>query len=343
MIGLLFGSLIFNPLQDLEELAQDFVLETKKIEVPGYPIAFNPAIIRWRGMLLMSFKIVPDRKRKYDFEMGIVLLNECFEPISTPQLLNLRDENAIAPNRAEDARLIVINDRLLMIYDDNTEEKLSKGGYRVHVAELFYDGVHFIVDNIECLSKYEGETRELREKAWVPFDYDNNLLLAYSLQPHKIFYPRLDGSGICDTVSCIQGSIQWDLGELRGGTPALLENDQYLSFFHSSRKMATAHSGGNEILHYFMGAYTFSKEPPFTITSMSQDPIIGKNFYNGIDYPPYYKPIRCVFPCGYISDENFIWIAYGRDDHECWIVKLDKPGLLQSLVPSKPGGLENGL
>ncbi|MBS0604493.1 MAG: hypothetical protein JSS60_05580 [Verrucomicrobia bacterium] len=320
-------------LLDLEAMAQDFVLETRKIEVPGHPFAFNPAIVRWRGQLLMSFRIIPDRKQNFNTELGIVILNEEFEPISTPQLLYLRDETAIAPCRAEDICFLTLQDRLFIIYDDNEEKKISKGGFRMYVAELFNDGDHFVVGDVECLRFYEGESRDIREKSWVPFDYQGNLLLAYSLQPHKIFFPRLDGSGICDTVASTLSRIPWNYGLLRGGTQATLENGQYLSFFHSSKDMETVHSGGNKMSHYFMGAYTFSPEPPFVITAASPEPIIGKHFYNGIVYKPYWKPIRCVFPRGFISDNNFIWLAYGRDDHECWIVKLDKKGLLNSLVP----------
>jgi predicted GH43/DUF377 family glycosyl hydrolase len=336
VISLIASTLCFsnpNKFLDLEVMVQDFVLEIKKIEIPGHPFAFNPGIIRWCGHFLLSYRIIPDPKHSFDTQMGVIFLNEDFDPVSKPQLLNLRDEDAIAPCRAEDARLLSIGDRLFMIYDDNIESKISKGGFRMYVAELFYDGEHFIPDPIECLSQYEGESREIREKSWVPFEYQGNLLLAYSLLPHKIFYPRLDGSGVCDTIALSKSSIVWDWGALRGGTPGLPENDQYLSFFHSSKEMATVHSNGEKILHYFIGAYTFSKEPPFAITSVSPTPIIGKNFYKGIDYKPYWKPIRCLFPCGYISDENYIWLAYGRDDHECWVAKLDKKRLLQSLVP----------
>lgn len=318
---------------DLEDGAQDFVLENKKIDIPGYSVPFNPSIIRWRGKLLLSFRIIPDIANTYNGEIGLVFLNEDFEAISDPQLICLRDEYAIAPCRAEDARLITIDDRLFMVYDDNAEVKLSKGGFRLYLTELYYDGEHFIADNMECLTQYEGESREIREKAWVPFNYQDKLLLAYSILPHKIFYPRWDGSGICDTVALSQGANKWDWGILRGGTPGFLENNEYLAFFHSSKNIATVHSNGDSILHYFMGAYTFSKDPPFAITAMSPEPIVGKNFYHGISYKGYWKPVCCIFPCGYVSDENFIWIAYGRDDHECWIAKIDKPKLLQSLVP----------
>jgi predicted GH43/DUF377 family glycosyl hydrolase len=323
---------------DLESAAQDFILETKKIEIPGYPHAFNPSIIRWHGRILMSFRIIPDRKHSFNAQIGLVFLDEEFRAVAEPQLLSLRDEYAVAPCRAEDARLIVISDRLYMIYDDNIESMLAKAGFRVHVAQIYYDGEHFILGQNERLTIFENESKNLREKAWVPFNYQGNLLLAYSIHPHRIFYPRLDGSGICDTIACTKSSSNWKWGVLRGGTPGFKEKEGYLAFFHSSIDMPTKHSDGQIISHYFMGAYLFSHDPPFHIFKISPEPIIGKNFYSGVRYKPYWKPVRCVFPCGYISNDKHIWIAYGRDDHETWIAKLDKKGLLQSLVPC---GIDN--
>ncbi len=318
---------------DLESTTQDFVLETRKIEIPGHPNAFNPGIVRWQGSLVMSFRIIPDPNDSYHSEIGLVFVDEDFYPISEPQLLNLRDEYSESICRAEDARLIAIGEKLYMIYDDNVEATMSKGGFRVYVAEIRYDGEHFIADPIECLKHFENASIHVREKAWGPFEYQGKMLLAYSILPHRIFYPRLDGTGICDTVACSKSGISWELGTLRGGTPALLEKEGYLGFFHSSIDMATVHSNWNKMAHYFIGAYLFSHQPPFPILKISPAPIIAKNFYSGIRYKPYWKPIRCVFPCGYVSNDKYIWITYGRDDHESWIVKLDKIKLLQSLVP----------
>ena len=84
-----------------------------------------------------------------------------------------------------------------------------------------------------------------------------------------------------------------------------------------------------------MGGYTFDKEPPFAIRKMSIEPIIGKGFYGKPFYKPYWKSVRVVFPCGFVQNEEHIWVAYGRHDHESWIVKLDKKKFLDSLVPVK--------
>ncbi len=316
---------------DLEKMKQDFVLETKKIEIEDYPEALNASIIRWKGSLLMSFRLIPDRKSSFTSLLGLIWLDDDFTPIGEPQVLNTREGQFSSPSRAEDARLLTVGDRLFIVYDDNIDKKISKGGFRIHIAELIYDGEKFAMENIERISRYEGESKDIREKSWVPFDYKGNLLLAYSLQPHKIFRP-LFGRGECQTIASTSRAAGWNWGLLRGGTPALEVDGQYLAFFHSSQSMATLNSNKTKMLHYFMGAYTFNLEPPFEITKISPEPIVGEDFYVETGFKPYWKPVKAVFPCGYIVEEDYIWVSYGRDDHEIWVVKLDKKGLLRSLV-----------
>ena len=40
---------------DLETMNADFVLETKKIDIPGYPDAFNPSITQWNDFIYFVF------------------------------------------------------------------------------------------------------------------------------------------------------------------------------------------------------------------------------------------------------------------------------------------------
>lgn len=322
----LFGTI------DLEDSIDPFIISTKRLILKEYPDAFNPSIIRWNEKLLMTFRIIPNPLFSFNSKIGIVELDENFEPISAPQLINTRDMLSIVPSRAEDARLIVIDQKLYMIYSDNTNDYISKEGFRVYISEIDYVNDQYVIKHSDCLKHFEGATPLLREKNWVPFDYQGTLFLAYSLMPHKIFQPIL-GSENCETIATTTSNISWEYGELRGGTPALLVRDQYLSFFHSSTNMLTAHSNHRVIAHYFMGAYTFSKEPPFEIQAISQKPIIGKNFYKGEYYKPYWKSVRCVFPCGILIEDPFVYITYGRQDHEIWIATIDLNALLESLIP----------
>ena len=342
-LKILFIPLILNfpifsnePLVNLEALKQDFVLESKQIHIPLYPDAFNPSIVRWQGALLLSFRILPNKSNTFISDTGVIWLDDDFNPISEPQILNFREEYPNIDSRAADARFITVNDRLFIVYEDNRDKVISRGGFRVFIAELSVEGMDVHVENIECLSIFEGESQNVREKSWVPFNYNNNLLLAYSINPHLIFYPTFR-NGECLTIATSHNDILWDYGTIRGGTQAMLiEDNQYLSFFHSSIFMSTLHSKGKNMTHYFIGAYTFNDTPPFSLSKISKAPIYGDHFYEGPIYKHYWKPIRAVFPCGFIMDGNDIWISYGRDDYEMWVVHIDKQKLLNTLINVEP-------
>lgn len=315
-----------------EELTQSFVLETKRIEIPNFRGAFNPSIIRWKDYLLLSFR-VRDSRLVSTFQIGLVLLDDNFNPINSPQILDVRSHTPLSPRKEQDPRLLYVKGQLYLVYSNDIKELdgIKYETRRVFVARLTHDGEKFVADTPECLFRFEGERENRWEKNWVPFDYNGNLLLAYSVNPHRVFQ-YLQGTGSCETLASTKGKINWRWGYLRGGTPALqINEDHYLSFFHSSIPLSTVHSNGVEMLHYFMGAYVFKKTPPFSVTHISPEPIVAKNFYAGPAYKTF-KPLRVVFPGGFILDDQYIWIAYGRQDHEIWIVKLDKKGLLDSLV-----------
>lgn len=323
------GELFGPALVDLDELAQGFVLETRQIHIPGYPEAFNPSIIRWQGCLLMSFRIY-DYELRTAHQIGLIWLDEEFNPIGSPQLLEMPFDDDGCIRKRQDPRLFVISDQLYVIYNNVQKMISNREVRRVLVAKVHFDGDRFYADNSELISDFEGLKSWRSEKNWVPFDYQGQFNLAYSLLPHKIMTPVF-GEGRCDTVSSSSGDIRWNWGQLRGGSSALLVDGNYLSFFHSSCEMPSVHSKGKMARHYFMGAYVFSSTPPFEIKKISSEPIFSQNFYNGKPYKMW-RPLQVVFPMGFFFNDQFIWVAYGRQDHEVWIVKLDKQGLYDSLT-----------
>ncbi len=332
---------IENPLPDSEELPppemidfdlidQEFVLETKKIEIPGHPFAFNPSVLRWNGRLLMSFRTY-DPHTNSTSPFGIVWLDEDFNPIGEPQLFELPFHNPVLPSKQQDPRLINVGSRLYVLYNNLLEHVTHREMRRMYVVELDHDGSQFIPHEPECLIHFEGENEMRYEKNWVPFEYKNQLHLGYSISPHMIFRPHF-GTNCCETLHATDQRFPWSWGVPRGGTQAIRDADQYIAFFHSWIDVPTVQSNGKKITHYVMGAYTFDAHPPFALRSVSPEPIIAKNFYQ----PPYYKtwkPLRCVFPAGLVIAKEAIWVSYGRQDHECWVIKLDKKKLLKSLVP----------
>lgn len=179
-------------------------MESKKIEIPGYPYAYNPSIIRWNGSLLLSFRITYNPQSPFDSEIGIVRLDDEFNVIGISLFLDTRGP-LMLNSRAEDGRLLQIGGNLYMVYSNNAEAQVSKGGFRVYIAEVVVNDNSIELINKECLSQFEGESKEIREKNWVPFDYNGNLMLAYSLNPHFILQP------IIGTGSCL--SKAWSKGE----------------------------------------------------------------------------------------------------------------------------------
>lgn len=332
----IFTSSLFCEI-NLENEASTFVLKTKQICIPGYTHAFNPSIIRWEDKILMSFRTIPKNSKinsfcsSADSFIGLVFLDDDFNPCGPAQILDFDCDY----QRPEDARLVKVGCSLYLVYSDNRNCHLNDEGFRMHVTEIIICDDKIRLGHTDSILYFEGEDKLRREKNWAPFDYEGNLLMAYSLASHKILYP-VPLTDRAESVCTTEANFEWNMGELRGGTPACMDDDEYLAFFHSSKIMNTVHSKGLDIPHYFIGAYTFNKEPPFEITQISKEPIIAEGFYEGEEYAPYWHPVSVVFPCGFITDEHYIYMSYGRQDHEIWIVKLDKKGLKQSLIPVTP-------
>jgi len=329
-IILLFATLVSflttDPLLAFEKL----VLETKRIYLEDFPEAWNPSIIRVDQGYLMSFRHTPDAQSQgWISYIGIVLLDEAFNPISKPQLVKTRLKNSKTPSQSEDARIFKFKDRLFLIYNDNIDIIYPPTWQRrdMFMAELFYTNHQFTLGPPLKLIHEEKYHSVLWQKNWTPFEKDGSLLMTYSINPHEILYPNL-ATGTCYSAYTTGAEIQWDFGTLRGSTPPLLVDGEYLAFFHSGIITASPSSWGINVWHYFMGAYTFSAEAPFEITKISPLPIMDEEFYTPSDY---FK--RVIFPGGFIVSGSSIYVAYGKDDREMWIATLNKDELMKSLVP----------
>lgn len=327
---------------NLELYTQEFVIETKQIQIADHPHAFNPSIIRWNDSILLSFRELDDRQKSY---LGLVWVDEAMRPISPVQMLSTEVESGF-----EDVRLVAVQEKLHIVYsgtpsnpenfENDRKKMIGSSGYnvRIRTAELVYDE-KFSIKNDECFIIFDGEKPDKPEKNWAPFEHNGELLFSYSLSPHKVLRP-IWGTGKCEIVSLGNDKIESHLGDLRGGTPGiLLDNGKMLGFFHTQKHMKSQHSLGQTTPHYFMGAYLYSPDMPWEITQISPEPIVGPGFYNGRFYKPHWYDVNVVFPGGFIMQENeekkYAWVVYGRQDHEVWATKIDVDNLLKSLVEVK--------
>ncbi len=261
--------------------------------------------------------------------IGLVLLDKNLDPISEPQLLNTRIGNFKVPSQSEDARIFVYNNKLYLIFNDNHEMIFFSLWDRrdMYMAELTYNNSEFTLSKPLRLIHTEKYASRTVQKNWVPYVWDDTLLLTYTVNPHEVLYLNWI-NGNCYSCYQTKAKLNWHFGELRGSCPPLLDDGEYLSFFHSGLYTASEASYGNNLWHYFMGAYTFSADPPFAMTKISPVPIMTEGFYTQSQCEK-----RVVLPGGFAICDSTIYLAYGKDDCEIWIATIDKNALKKSLVP----------
>lgn len=319
------SSLYGTPPFDLD--SPPLVTCTKRIILDEFPHAYNPSLIKTDGGFLLTFRYtsneIPEGWISY---IGLVRLNEAFDPISDPILLNTRAKNSKTASQAEDARIFSYKGGLFVIYNDNRDVIASWLARRdMFIAELRCEEDEFILSPPLKLVYEEGNHMQLWQKNWVPFEWNGMLLVVYSINPHKILYINpINGS--CYPFYETSMSAKWEWGTLRGSTPPQLVDGEYLAFFHSGTITSSSASWGSDAWHYFMGAYTFSPNPPFEITKMSPEPIVADDFY-----PPSFSEKKVIFPGGFVVSGPHIYVAYGKNDCEIWIATLDKEALKSSL------------
>ena len=324
----LYLLLITLSLQSYTAEPLPIVLKTKRIQFDNFPEGFNPSLLKIENGYLLSFREVPKYYEDWISYICIVLLDDQFEPISQPQRLETRHVDSTTPSQSEDARLFTYQGKIYLIYNDNIHITRPNIYARreMFIAELFYsDGLFSLSSPLQLY--YEDKRSILWQKNWIPFEWNEMLLLGYSISPHEVLFANLK-NGECYFGYSSNSSPKWDFGHLRGGTPACLDDDEYLAFFHSGMVGASAASNNYYLWHYFMGAYTFAKEPPFHITSFSPEPIITEGFYTHSSAVK-----RVIYPSGVVVDDPYIYVAYGKDDQEIWIATLDKKALKASLIP----------
>lgn len=194
------------------------------------------------------------------------------------------------------------------------------GGFAMYFGELIEDNGLFILKEPAKFLNYSCAIRI--EKNWSPFVSEGRLFLIYSDKPRVILEVDLH-SGFCREISRTMPNWNWNWGTIRGGTPACLVNDQFLTFFHSSFPS----KGAVGALNYVMGAYTFEKNPPFSIRSTTQVPLGKLSDYNESNSS------KVVFPAGIVAEGDLIFIAWGKDDKQIFVTTFDKNKLLSSMAP----------
>jgi predicted GH43/DUF377 family glycosyl hydrolase len=326
-IFLLFSPILATTYKEDIELAitPEIVLETKKLKFPRYPNAYNPSIIPLKEGYLLTMRFHPKVSQLSYSDIVAVKLDSEFNPISAPYKIEVRPKLSKTASQAEDARIFEHDGSIYLIYNDFEESTWIWQNPRfLYIAKLKEEEGKFVLDKKVLLSYPDRST--FIEKNWVPFSSNSKLYLSYKIDPHEVIEVDLE-TGICKPQFYSIKDIQWPYGSIRGGTPGILVDGQFLAFAHSSFKFSSEIDKNYFGFKYVMFAYTYSALPPYELTAISPIPIVGKDFYSKES-----KWKKVIFPGGFVEKGPYLYVAYGKDDCEIFIAKLDKKALLESLT-----------
>ena len=315
----------YNP-QNLTELFPNvpqadkngLVLKAFPIKIDSNPNGYNPSIVQRDNGYFLVF-------RDHTFPKNSIYsaaLNDCFQPIEKAHPM----DTGRFP--CEDPRLFLFHNKVHMMY--MPESIMPFYGTTVELGTL-----DLLKEELTSNIRVQYQKRMV-EKNWVFFENDSSLYFVYSFNPFEILKlnPDMDGR-VTQVVSEEKTKLDWESkwGNISGGTPAILVDGEYLSFFHSF-----FHKDGVRI--YALGAYTFEPTFPFRRKKISEYPIIWENMYRTPKTP--HTSIcnllwSVVFPGGFVEQvengRNVINLVYGENDNGICVLTLDKECLLKSLVP----------
>lgn len=272
---------------------------------------FNGSICRTaNGKIVFAFRADQQPWWK-NIRVGICELNEKLEPIAgSEQYLELSADNG---NRlhVEDPRLISCGNRLFISYTD---------GVSMYHSELCPYTL-MVKENFGKITTFHAKTAspEKRDKNFVPFVYKNTVLYSYSDSPRIVINTSEDNEFYIS-----EQSASWEYGQIRGGSPALLWDGEYVSFFHSSYIVNQQNSLLGQRV-YYMGAYTFSPSPPFSLKRITRIPLMkGVQERSNVKRP---TTSFVVFPAGVIDERDHFLVSYGVNDVTTRAIRISKTTL----------------
>lgn len=163
------------------------------------------------------------------------------------------------------------------------------------------------------------------EKNWLWFgDFQNPFMLYQASNPHTVgcfddkFYPLRSYLKYWD-------SDEWKFGEIRGGTPPVLVDGEYWTFFHSSTQWSDRQR------RYHMGAYVFEAKPPFSIKRITHKPLLSGSCKD----PWHFGKPPVVFPCGCLFENDNFLVTMGINDLVSGWIRIPRESLEQKMTRVK--------
>lgn len=315
------------PLGEKVGIVQDIIT----LDIPDVKDPYNASMVKTDHGYTVAFRYdLPWNRIGFKkAKIGLIEVDNFFRPLGEAQFLTLDDQ-------VEDPR----------IFSHNNDTYIS-------YTHLTFWGPRYLcnigLSKVDLSSQKAEESWDLlfkkgpMEKNWVPFSYTNGkgqseLYFVYSYSPHEIVRVQDPISGIIEhpispDATPKKGIAAWTKkwGHLSGGTPAILVDGEYVSFFHSRFR-------DSSYFWYVMGAITFDSKPPFALKKISQFPIMFKQIYTTPLAKARNQALRAIFPGGIALDtqngKDVFQVICGENDTGIKIVTIDKEALYKNMRPA---------
>lgn len=310
------------------------VTSVQTIRLPTEFPAYNPSILEngengYHLFFRYDKPIEAWNSSSFHSYIGYAELNADF---SHTKLIEKVDTNS---KYSEDPRALKVGNSIFLSWNDLLDSDLYTR--TIHSAEW-----NSKKEKLSYITNLDQHIR-LVEKNWIPFERsvkkEKRLGFVYGIQPHKILdIPNPQKNEIvhlCSEGDSALTKLKWKelWGSLSGGTPARLVDDEYISFFHSSFKEEEG------LMWYVMGAYTFEKEFPHKIKSITPFPILFPGIYQSPLKNTADPSKRVIYPAGLAiekrNDKTFLHVSCGENDSSMKIVTIDFDKLKKNMVSVK--------
>lgn len=197
-----------------------------------------------------------------------------------------------------------------------------------------WTGAHQIVEEVDAswnsIKRYDpiyGHNEDnlgknkWHEKNWLWFIHEGEWHLVYQANPHIVAKFNYNFE-LMDEWTNEALNLDWEFGDIRGGTPPVLVDGEFWTFFHSSTLWRPP------FRQYHMGAYAFEPNPPFRITKITIFPILSGSY----DDPHGEKKPIVVFPCGALFENGEWIISMGVNDLKSAWIKIPHEQLKKMVV-----------
>jgi predicted GH43/DUF377 family glycosyl hydrolase len=311
-------------------ISESKLIDSKKL-IQSYPDSnkqtvrvtnwLNCSAIQFKGKKYFVYRM-ESRPFCTRMKIGMCLLNDSYDAIEGSNvLLELYSDlkHAILQGgksfpkgfHVEDPRLFIFNDELFISYTDGYQMGLGKINTDImQVSESYY---------------IDKPTAGRTEKNWTFFESGGELYSVYEICPHVIF--KIAGGGF-EKVASVPYDLAWDYGIPRGGTCPVRYGDNFISFFHSSISITHKGVAGKQ---YFVGAYLFESEFPFTPVAMTKEPLIAGEVIDAL-IPRLSNRIYVVFPGGQIRKDKSFEVTFGYNDYQCRVVTITDEMIEKNLI-----------